>query len=123
MTKLFHSKYFFASFSLEHSLQVIKLRNAHCPCITNTNNNNLYHYITLFSTGDTDALINALKDTFGDALDSSTLQAMEVGAAMEKAGSSKEEIEEMMAMIMNKDGGISQEFLDNVRKAMESGSK
>lgn len=48
---------------------------------------------------------------------------MEVGAAMEKAGSSKEEIEEMMAMIMNKDGGISQEFLDNVRKAMESGSK
>ncbi len=67
-------------------------------------------------------MIKALKDTFGDALDDTTIQAMQVGAAMEKAGSSKEEIEEMMAMIMNKDGGISQEFLANVKKAMEAGS-
>ena len=42
---------------------------------------------------------------------------------MESAGASKEEIEEMMSMIMNKGGGISTDFVDNIKKAMASGSE
>ena len=34
------------------------------------------------------------------------------------AGASKEEIEEMMQMIINKGGGISEEFLDSIKQAM-----
>ena len=64
-----------------------------------------------------------MKEALGDALDDVTLQAMEVGAAMKGAGASEEEIEEMMAMIMNKGGGISEEFLDSIKQAMETGSK
>ena len=71
---------------------------------------------------DTESLINALKDALGDSLDTVTVQALEVSAAMEKAGASKEEIEEMMAMMLNKSGGISQEFLTDIKKAMDSGS-
>ena len=75
------------------------------------------------SPGDTKALIDAMKEALGDALDEVTLQAMEVGAAMKNAGASEEEIEEMMAMIMNKGGGISEEFLDSIKQAMDTGSK
>lgn len=64
-----------------------------------------------------------MKEALGDALDDVTLQAMEVGAAMKDAGATEEEIEEMMAMIMNKGGGISEEFLDSIKKAMDEGSK
>ena len=63
-----------------------------------------------------------MKEALGGALDDVTLQALEVSAAMKDAGASEEEIEEMMAMIMNKGGGISEEFLDNIKKAMESGT-
>ena len=48
-----------------------------------------------------------------------TLQAMEVSEAMAAAGASKEEIEEMMQMIINKGGGISEEFLASIKQAME----
>ena len=41
---------------------------------------------------------------------------------MESAGASKEEIEEMMSMIMNKGGGISQDFVENIKKAMAMGA-
>ena len=37
---------------------------------------------------------------------------------MAAAGASKEEIEEMMQMIINKGGGISEEFLDSIKQAM-----
>ena len=62
-----------------------------------------------------------MKDALGDVLDSKTMKALEVSAVMESAGASKEEIEEMMSMIMNKGGGISQEFIENIKKAMEAG--
>ncbi|TRY61422.1 hypothetical protein TCAL_14991 [Tigriopus californicus] len=70
---------------------------------------------------DTTSLINALKDALGDSLDDVTLQALQVSEMMEKAGASKDEIEEMMGMMMNKSGGISSEFLNDIKKAMESG--
>lgn len=70
---------------------------------------------------DTESLINALKDALGDSLDDVTLQALQVSAMMEKAGASKDEIEELMAMMMNKSGGISSEFLNDIKKAMDSG--
>ena len=53
-------------------------------------------------------LLEAMKGALGSTLDVATLQAMEVSAAMSAAGASKEEIEEMMQMILNKGGGISQ---------------
>ena len=59
----------------------------------------------------------------GDALDDTTARALDVHAAMERAGAGKEEIQEMMAMMMNKDGGVSQEFMDNIQKAMDAGGK
>jgi hypothetical protein len=64
-----------------------------------------------------------LKDALGDSLDDVTLQALQVSEMMEKAGASKDEIEEMMGMMMNKSGGISSEFLNDIKKAMESGGK
>ncbi len=48
-------------------------------------------------------------------------KSLEVHSLMEKAGASKEEIEEMMAMMMSKGGGISKDFLANISHAMESG--
>ena len=68
-------------------------------------------------------MIKALKDVAGDSLDDLTARALDVHAAMEKAGAGKEEIQEMMAMMMNKGGGVSQEFLDNIQKAMEAGGE
>lgn len=64
-----------------------------------------------------------MKDALGDSLDAQTLQALEVSALMKGAGATDEEVEEMMAMMMNKGGGISDEFLDNIKNAMETGSK
>merc|ERR1719433_1715682 len=46
---------------------------------------------------------------------------MEVQAAMAGAGASKEEIEEMMQMILNKGGGISADFIEAIKEAMTSG--
>merc|ERR1711994_1031252 len=40
---------------------------------------------------------------------------------MSSAGASKEEIEEMMQMIMNKGGGISEAFIDSIKEAMVQG--
>jgi uncharacterized NAD-dependent epimerase/dehydratase family protein len=62
-----------------------------------------------------------MKDALGDVLDETTMKALEVSSIMESAGASKDEIEEMMSMIMNKGGGISTEFINNIKKAMESG--
>jgi phage-related minor tail protein len=46
---------------------------------------------------------------------------MEVSAAMASAGASKEEIEEMMQMILNRGGGISDDFIESIKEAMASG--
>ena len=54
-------------------------------------------------------LLEAMKGALGGSLDIAAMQAIEVSTAMAAAGASKEEIEEMMQMILNKGGGISQE--------------
>ena len=69
------------------------------------------------------ALLNAMKGALGDVLDPAALQAMEVSKAMAAAGASKEEIEEMMAVILNRGGTVSQEFLEAIKEVMESGGK
>merc|ERR1719422_1178234 len=66
-------------------------------------------------------LMEAMKGCLGTVLDTSILQAMEVSAAMAGAGASKEEIEEMMQMILNKGGGISSDFIEAIKDAMTSG--
>ena len=66
-------------------------------------------------------LMEAMKGCLGTVLDTSILQAMEVSAAMAGAGASKEEIEEMMQMILNKGGGISDDFIDAIKDAMTAG--
>jgi alkylhydroperoxidase/carboxymuconolactone decarboxylase family protein YurZ len=66
-------------------------------------------------------LMEAMKGALGSILDLSTLQAMEVSAAMASAGASKEEIEEMMQMILNRGGGISDDFIESIKEAMASG--
>ena len=67
------------------------------------------------------ALLEAMKNALGDVLDPVALQAMEVSKAMIAAGASKEEIEEMMAVILNRGGTVSQDFLEAIKEAMESG--
>ena len=67
------------------------------------------------------SLMEAMRGALGTVLDTSILQAMEVQAAMAGAGASKEEIEEMMQMILNKGGGISSEFIEAIKEAMTSG--
>ena len=67
------------------------------------------------------ALLEAMKGALHNVLDTSILQAMEVSAAMAAAGASKEDIEEMMQMIMNKTGGISEDFISSIKEAMTSG--
>lgn len=69
------------------------------------------------------ALLKALKEAAGEALDEVAAKSLEVHAIMEKAGASKEEIEEMMAMMMSKGGGISKDFLANIKQAMDSGGR
>ena len=64
-----------------------------------------------------------LKEAAGEAFDEVASKSMEVHSIMEKAGASKEEIEEMMAMMMSKGGGISKDFLSNITHAMDSGGK
>ena len=62
-----------------------------------------------------------MKSALGDVLEPAALQAMEVSKAMAAAGASKEEIEEMMAVILNRGGTVSQEFLEAIKEVMESG--
>ena len=69
------------------------------------------------------ALLSAMKGAFGDVLDPAALQAMEVSKAMAAAGASKEEIEEMMAIILNRGGTVSHEFLEAIKEVMESGGR
>ena len=64
-----------------------------------------------------------LKEAAGEAMDEVSARSLAVHAVMEKAGASKEEIEEMMAMMMSKGGGISKDFLANITQAMESGGE
>eukprot|EP00090_Calanus_glacialis_P025317 TRINITY_DN39537_c0_g1_i1.p1 TRINITY_DN39537_c0_g1~~TRINITY_DN39537_c0_g1_i1.p1 ORF type:complete len:1272 (+),score=291.20 TRINITY_DN39537_c0_g1_i1:133-3816(+) len=66
-------------------------------------------------------LMEAMKGCLGTVMDTSILQAMEVSAAMAGAGASKEEIEEMMQMILNKGGGISDDFILSIKEAMAAG--
>jgi len=66
-------------------------------------------------------LMEAMKGALGTIMDTSILQAMEVSAAMAGAGASKEEIEEMMQMILNKGGGISDDFVAAIKEAMAAG--
>ena len=61
------------------------------------------------------ALLTAMQDSLGDCLDGATLQAMEVSRMMAAAGASQEEIEEMMAMILNKEGAVSPEFIASIK--------
>lgn len=68
-----------------------------------------------------EGLINAMKSALGDVLEPAALQAMEVSKAMAAAGASKEEIEEMMAVILNRGGTVSQEFLEAIKEVMEQG--
>ena len=68
-------------------------------------------------------LLSAIKGAFGDILDPMAIQAMEVSKAMAAAGASKEEIEEMMAVILNRGGTVSQEFLEAIKEVIESGGK
>ena len=70
-----------------------------------------------------EGLINAMKSALGDVLEPAALQAMEVSKAMAAAGASKEEIEEMMAVILNRGGTVSQEFLEAIKEVMEQGGK
>ena len=62
-----------------------------------------------------------MQGVLGDILDPAALQAMEVSKAMAAAGASKEEIEEMMAVILNRGGTVSQEFLEAIKEVMELG--
>ena len=81
---------------------------------------NIAKLVKIISGG---ALINAMKGALGDVLDPAALAAMEVSKAMAAAGASKEEIEEMMAVILNRGGTVSQEFLEAIKEVMESGGK
>lgn len=71
--------------------------------------------------GQKNSIMEAMKSTLASVLDTATLQAMEVSEAMAAAGASKEEIEEMMQMIINKGGGISDEFVASIKAAMAEG--
>lgn len=66
-------------------------------------------------------LINAMKQALGDIIDPVSLQAMEVSAVMAQAGASKEEIEEMMALLLSQGTGVSPDFLEAVKEAMTGG--
>ncbi len=74
-------------------------------------------------TDDTAFLLGVMRNALGtSAFDDVSLQALGVHDAMEKAGASPEEIQEMMAMMLNTaPGGVSNEFLQNVRNAMSAG--
>ena len=63
-----------------------------------------------------------MQGALGDSLDPAAIQALEVGKMMKAAGATKEEIEEMMAMIMNRGGAVSQEFIDAIKDVMQHGS-
>merc|ERR1712223_1120918 len=66
-------------------------------------------------------LINAMKNALGDIMDPVSIQAMEVSAVMAQAGATKEEIEEMMALLLSQGSGGSPDFIDAVKDAMTCG--
>ena len=68
-------------------------------------------------------LINAMKTALGDLIDPVSFQAMEVSAVMAQAGASKEDIEEMMALLLSQGTGVSPDFIDAVKEAITSGGK
>lgn len=72
---------------------------------------------------DAKSLIRIMKDALGDAMDDVTMDALEVADYMQKAGASKEEMAEMLSIIMSKDGGISQDFISKLKEAISSQSK
>ena len=84
---------------------------------------NLSHSKTfLFFPVDSGALMEAMQGALGDSLDPATIQALEVSKLMSAAGASKEEIEEMMAMILNRGGAVSQEFIEAIKDVMLAGA-
>ena len=68
-------------------------------------------------------MIGAMKKALGDIIDPVSLQAMEVSAVMAQAGASQEDIEEMMAMILSQGSGVSADFIDSIKEAMQGGGK
>ena len=68
-------------------------------------------------------LINAMKNALGDIMDPVSIQAMEVSAVMAQAGATKEEIEEMMALLLSQGSGVSPDFIDAVKDAMTCGGR
>ena len=66
------------------------------------------------------SMLAAMRETLGDScLDPATLQALEVSQMMAAAGASQEEIEEMMAMILNKEGAVSPDFIKSIKEVMQ----
>eukprot|EP00096_Caligus_rogercresseyi_P007094 TRINITY_DN2449_c0_g1_i2.p1 TRINITY_DN2449_c0_g1~~TRINITY_DN2449_c0_g1_i2.p1 ORF type:complete len:654 (+),score=142.93 TRINITY_DN2449_c0_g1_i2:291-1964(+) len=65
-------------------------------------------------------LLSVMEDNFGSSVfQQKTVEALFVNAFMEKAGASKDEIEELMLMMMNKSGGVSQHFLSSIQEIMK----
>merc|ERR1719468_744764 len=62
-----------------------------------------------------------MKTALGDLIDPVSFQAMEVSAVMAQAGASKEDIEEMMALLLSQGTGVSPDFIDAVKEAITSG--
>ena len=56
-------------------------------------------------------------------MDPVSLQAMEVSAVMAHAGASKEEIEEMMALLLSQGPGVSADFIDAVKDCITMGGE
>ena len=69
-------------------------------------------------------MIAAMKKTLGDIIDPVSLQAMEISAVMAQAGATQDDIEEMMAMILHQgSAGVSADFIESIKEAMQSGGK
>ncbi|XP_071743544.1 uncharacterized protein [Lepeophtheirus salmonis] len=67
-------------------------------------------------------LLSVMEDNFGPAVfQQKTIDALVVNAFMEKAGASKDEVEELMLMMMNKGGGVSQHFVNSIQEIMKIG--
>ena len=80
----------------------------------------LFQYFNTFLGGL--SILEAMKQALGDIIDPTSMQAMEVGAVMAQAGASKEEIEEMMALLLSQgSSGVSADFIDAVKEAMQGG--
>jgi hypothetical protein len=62
-----------------------------------------------------------MKGALAGVIDPVSLQAMEVSAAMAQSGASKEDIEEMMALLLSQGQAVSQDFLCAIHAALSGG--